>query len=91
LLKIHNDLKSPKINANVRGDLAIITDENGIRSFSVGQQFPTGQMPWYMMVLWYASKHIVILSLIATLLSLVVGLSLFVVLRRHAAKRLGQK
>ena len=91
LLKIHSDLKLPQINANVRGDLAIITDENGIRSFSVGQQFPTGQMPWYMMVLWYASTHIVILSLIATLVSLVVGLSLFVVLRRHAAKRLGHK
>ncbi|MGV8927800.1 MAG: cellulose biosynthesis cyclic di-GMP-binding regulatory protein BcsB [Ewingella sp.] len=91
LLKIHSDLKLPQINANVRGDLAIITDENGIRSFSVGPQFPTGQMPWYMMVLWYASTHIVILSLIATLVSLMIGLSLFVILRRHAAKRLGQK
>lgn len=91
LLKIHDDLKSSKINAGIRGDLAIITDENGIRSFAVGKQFPTGEMPWYMMVVWYASTHIVILSLITVLVSLVLGLSLYVLLARHAAKRLGKK
>jgi len=91
LLKIHGDLKSSKINAGVRGDLAIITDENGIRSFAVGKQFPTGQMPWYMMVVWYASTHIVILSLITVMLSLLIGLSLYVLLAKHAAKRLGKK
>jgi len=90
LLKIHHDLKSSKINAGIRGDLAIITDENGIRSFAVGKQFPTGQMPWYMMVVWYASTHIVILSLITLVLSLLIGLSLYVLLVRHAAKRLGK-
>lgn len=90
LLRIHDDLKSARINAGVRGDIAIITDENGIRSFTVGKQFPTGQMPWYMMVLWYASAHIVILSLIAVAVSLLVGLSLYVMLARHAAKRLGR-
>jgi hypothetical protein len=91
LLKIHSDLKSSKINAGVRGDLAIVTDENGIRSFTVGKQFPTGQMPWYMMVIWYASSHIVILSLITVGISLLLGLSLYVLLARHAAKRLGKK
>ncbi len=91
LLKIHNDLKSSKINAGIRGDLAIITDENGIRSFAVGKQFPTGQMPWYMMVVWYASTHIVILSLITLFVSLLIGLSLYVLLAKHAAKRLGKK
>lgn len=91
LAKIHNDLKSPEINAGVRGDLAVITDENGVRSFSVGQQFPSGQMPWHMMVIWYASTHIVILAWIAVALSLIAGSAAYLMLVRHSARRLGKQ
>ncbi|RRZ91624.1 cellulose biosynthesis cyclic di-GMP-binding regulatory protein BcsB [Erwinia sp. 198] len=88
LASLHNDLKLPRINAGIRGDTAIITGENGIRSFRVGAQFPSGEMPWYMMVVWYASQHAVVLALIALLLSTIVGLSTFILLKRHAWKRL---
>jgi hypothetical protein len=88
LSRLHQDLTSPRINAGIRGDTAIITDENGIRSFRVGAQFPSGQMPWYMMVIWYASQHAVVLALLALLFSLLVGLSTVVLLKRHAWKRL---
>jgi hypothetical protein len=91
LLKVQSDLKSAKINAAIGGDLAIITDDGGIRSFSVGKQFPTGQMPWYMMVVWYANQHGVLLSLLTLIISLLVGSSLYVLLVRHAAKRLGKQ
>ena len=88
LTSLHNDLKLQRINAGIRGDTAIITDENGIRSFRVGAQFPSGEMPWYMMVVWYANQHAVVLALIALLLSTSVGLSTFILLKRHAWKRL---
>ena len=88
LLRLHNDLTSQRINAGIRGDTAIITDENGIRSFRVGAQFPSGQMPWYRMVIWYANQHAVVLALLALLFSVLVGLSTFVLLKRHAWKRL---
>ncbi|MCU5773839.1 cellulose biosynthesis cyclic di-GMP-binding regulatory protein BcsB [Erwiniaceae bacterium BAC15a-03b] len=88
LLSLHNDLNSPRINAGIRGDTAIITDENGIRSFRVGPQFPSGQMPWYMMIVWYANQHSVLLALCALLLSIIVGGSAYVMLKRHAWKRL---
>lgn len=88
LLRLHNDLTLQRINAGVRGDTAIITDENGIRSFRVGAQFPSGQMQWYRMVIWYASQHAVVLALLALLFSVLVGLSTFVLLKRHAWKRL---
>jgi len=88
LSRLHNDLKLQRINAGIRGDTAIITDENGIRSFRVGAQFPSGEMPWYMMVVWYANQHAVVLALMALLLSTLVGLSTFVLLKRHAWKRL---
>ena len=88
LARLHTDMTSPRINAGIRGDTAIITDENGIRSFRVGAQFPSGQMPWYMMVVWYANQHAVLLSLLALFCSTVVGLSVYVLLKRHARRRL---
>ncbi|MFS2221576.1 cellulose biosynthesis cyclic di-GMP-binding regulatory protein BcsB [Pantoea sp. B65] len=90
LLNLHNDLSSARINAGIRGDTAIITDENGIRSFRVGPQFPSGQMPWYMMVVWYANQHSVLLALMALLFSLIVGGCTYMMLKRHAWKRLNK-
>ncbi|WP_261641840.1 cellulose biosynthesis cyclic di-GMP-binding regulatory protein BcsB [Erwinia mallotivora] len=88
LSRLHNDLSLARINAGIRGDTAIITDENGIRSFHVGAQFPSGQMPWYMMVVWYANQHAVLLAFLALLISAIIGLSTCVLLKKHAWKRL---
>ncbi|WP_312241898.1 cellulose biosynthesis cyclic di-GMP-binding regulatory protein BcsB [Pantoea sp.] len=88
LMRLHDDLNSPRINAGIRGDTAIITDENGIRSFRVGPQFPSGEMPWYMMVVWYANQHSVLMALVALLLSGAIGLAAWVMLQRHARRRL---
>lgn len=88
LLRLHSDLSSARINAGIRGDTAIITDENGIRSFRVGPQFPSGEMPWYMMVVWYANQHSVLLALAALLFSALVGSAVWVMLKRHAWRRL---
>ncbi|QKJ85125.1 cellulose synthase operon protein B [Paramixta manurensis] len=88
LLRLHHDLASSAINAGIRGDTAIITDETGIRSFRVGPQFPSGQMPWYMMIVWYASQHTVLLALLALLFAVIIGSATFAVLKRHAWQRL---
>lgn len=91
LLRLHEDLNSSRINAGIRGDTAIITDENGIRSFRVGPQFPSGEMPWYMMVVWYANQHSVLMALAALLLSALVGGGAWAMLKRHAWRRLNPK
>lgn len=57
LAKLEDDLNSPRINAGIRGDTAVITSDNGVRSFQVSTPFPSGQMPWYMMAVWYANQH----------------------------------
>ena len=88
LLILHNDLSSARINAGIRGDTAIITDENGIRSFRVGPQFPSGQMPWYMMVVWYANQHAVLMALMALMLAAAIGGCTYLMLKRHAWRRL---
>lgn len=88
LARLHNDLTSAHINAAIRGDAAIITDENGVRSFRVGPQFPSGQLPWYMMVVWYANQHSALLAVLGSLMSAIFGLALFSALKRRARKRL---
>lgn len=88
LTNLNGDLNAQRINAGIRGDTAIITDETGVRSFRVGAQFPSGQMPWYMMVVWYANQHAVILALVALFCALLVGSSTYVLLKRHSWRRL---
>lgn len=88
LARLHGDLASAKINASVRGDAAIITDENSVRSFRVGPQFPSGQMPWYMMVVWYANQHSALLAILGLLFAALVGFSLYPLLKRRAKVRL---
>ncbi len=88
LSHLNNDLQLPNINAGVRGDISLINNENGVRSFSVGTQFPSGEMPWYMMIIWYANQHIILLSVCSLAIAVLVGSSAYVLLARHAAKRL---
>lgn len=33
LARLKTDLESPRINAGIRGDTAVITSDNGVRSF----------------------------------------------------------
>ena len=88
LSRLHDDLASPQINAGIRGDVSLITNENGVRSFRVGQQFPSGQMPPHMMAVWYANQHPVLLAIFGLLFGVVAGLGLYVVLKKRAVKRL---
>ena len=85
---LNADLRLPAINAGIRGDIAVINNENGVKSFIVGPQFPRGEMPWYMMIIWYANQHIIFLSLCGLVFAILIGSSVYVLLARHAAKRL---
>ncbi|QTF09464.1 cellulose biosynthesis cyclic di-GMP-binding regulatory protein BcsB [Brenneria izadpanahii] len=88
--QIDSDLNSKRINAAIRGDMAVITSDGNVKSFSVSPQYPSGQMPWYLMVIWYANQHVVLLSLLAVLISVLIGLPLYRLLSRHAQQRLSR-
>ncbi len=90
LLKLDNDLKSSEINAGIRGDAAVITDSNGVKSFQVAPQFPTGQLPWYQMAIWYANQHSAVFALLTTLVSLLMGWAVYYRLVSRSRKRLEQ-
>lgn len=88
LARLYGDLNSSRINAGIRGDTAIITNENAVRSFQVSSQFPSGQMPWYMMAIWYANQHSGLLAILGLIATTLIGLALTSMFRRHARKRL---
>lgn len=88
LLKLDGDLQSSEINAGIRGDVAVITDSNGVKSFQVAPQFPTGQLPWYQMTIWYANQHSALFALLASVVSLLMGWALYHRLVIRAGKRL---
>jgi hypothetical protein len=88
LSRLHEDLTSARINAGIRGDAAIITNENGVRSFRVGPQFPRGEMPVQMMIVWYANQHSALLAILGLLFSSLGGLALYAWLKKRARKRL---
>lgn len=85
--RLNGDLGSSRINASIRGDTAIITNDN-VRSFQVAPQFPSGQMPWYQMIIWYANQHSGFLAILALLMTSVIGLALTAMFKHHAHKRL---
>ena len=88
LSRLHGDLASARINAAIRGDAAIITNENGVRSFRVGPQFPSGQMPPHMMIVWYANQHSGLLAALGLGFAIAAGLVLAAIMKRRARKRL---
>ncbi|WP_318366798.1 cellulose biosynthesis cyclic di-GMP-binding regulatory protein BcsB [Enterobacter sp.] len=88
LSRLHGDLTSARINAGIRGDAAIITNENGVRSFRVGPQYPRGEMPTHLMIIWYANQHSGLLAILGLLFACILGLALYAVLKRRAHKRL---
>ncbi|EMH4164534.1 cellulose biosynthesis cyclic di-GMP-binding regulatory protein BcsB [Pluralibacter gergoviae] len=87
LKRLNGDLSSARINASIRGDTAIITNDN-MRSFQVAPQFPSGQMPWYQMIIWYANQHSGFLAILALLMTSAIGIALTAMFKQHARKRL---
>ncbi|MBF9001423.1 cellulose biosynthesis cyclic di-GMP-binding regulatory protein BcsB [Vibrio nitrifigilis] len=88
LVKLHSDLNNSEINAGIRGDLAVITDNSGVHSFQTSEQFATGQVSWYEKLIWYASQYSSLFAIFMVLFSLFLGMVFFRLLNSHARNRL---
>ncbi len=88
LARLKTDLESPRINAGIRGDTAVITSDNGVRSFG---EYAVPQRSDAVvhdggLVCQPALRFLAVLGLIATS---IMGLALTAMFKRHARKRLG--
>lgn len=68
--------------------MSIITDENGVRSFQVAPQFPSGELPWYMLIIWYANQHSFLLACLGGLICLIAGFTFYNILVSRSKQRL---
>jgi len=88
LASLPSDLSHPAVNAAIRGDLTLITHNDGVHSWRIGSHYVSGSMPWYLRILWYASQHILQLGLLCVLLAGMMGLMVFLYLKNQAEQRL---
>lgn len=85
------DMTKPAFKGNASGDFMATGDSGDVRSWRVGAQFTRGDLPGYLMILWFASQHIFWLSFLACLVAAIASPLLYRVLKRHALQRLQDK
>ncbi|WP_086981119.1 cellulose biosynthesis cyclic di-GMP-binding regulatory protein BcsB [Vibrio aphrogenes] len=88
LIRLNLDLNSSEIASQIHHDMSIITDENGVRSFQVAPQFPSGELPWYMLIIWYANQHSFLLACLGGLICLIAGFTFYNILVSRSKQRL---
>lgn len=88
LALLADDLRNPKINAAIKGDIAVIGKSDGVHSWHIGTHYVSGQMPWYLQIFWYASQHFLVLGLLCSGLAVLLGLALYFYLHNQSRMRL---
>lgn len=91
LQQLPADMVKPTFKSNASGDFMAVTDTSDARSWRVGEQFTRGDLPGYLMILWFASQHIFGLTLLACLIAAIASPLLYRKLKRHAHQRLQDK
>jgi cellulose synthase (UDP-forming) len=80
-------LDDPAQNARVQGDLAVVTEE-GFSSFQVGKQFHTGDLPWWVYMMWWLSQRPLLLAVSIFGVGLALSFPLIFALKSIARRRL---
>lgn len=91
LALLPEDMNKPAFLSVAGGDFTAVSSAGDVKSWRVGEQFTSGNLPGYMKILWFASEHIFWLVALACLIAAVSGPMLFNVLQRHAQQRLQDK
>lgn len=90
LSMIADDLDNNQINRSIGGDLSVISGQDSVRSFSVGDTIYTGNVSGYFKLLFTLAKHEVWLAIVAFIALAFTGYCISGCLRRRAKKRLAE-
>lgn len=88
--KIISDLNLAEVNAAIKGDITVISDKDTVRSFSLGEHFSQGDLPLLQRFLWYSSRHVYLLGLLAVGFCALTGFMAYRWLLRRTNRRLEQ-
>ncbi|MFC3608663.1 UDP-forming cellulose synthase catalytic subunit [Stutzerimonas tarimensis] len=81
-------LEHPRVQANIRGDLAFFESEERVHGFRIGALFAQGELPWAIYVRWLLSERPLLLMTLLLTSTLLIAAGLYPLLREHAARRL---
>ncbi|OAT50633.1 cyclic di-GMP binding protein [Proteus hauseri ATCC 700826] len=87
---IIGDLNLADINAAIKGDITLISGKDTVRSFHLGEHFSQGDLPLLQQFLWYSSRHVYLLGLLAVGFCALTGMVTYCWLQRRSARRLAQ-
>jgi cellulose synthase (UDP-forming) len=78
-----------KTNAQVQGDVAIMTDD-GVRSFRGGDTYWSGSLPWWLATAFWFSERPLLLGLLGILAAILITGPIYLFLKAQERRRLAQ-
>ncbi|BBC71896.1 cellulose synthase [Altererythrobacter sp. B11] len=81
------DLEDVDVIAGVQGDLSLVRGD-GMTSFVVGPDYWVGELPWWVSIGHWFSRHPLLLALAGLIVALLVAGPIYAVLQRQQRKRL---
>src|SRR5262249_54345473 len=76
----------PKANFGVQGDLAVLSD-TGFTSLRANRGFWTGDLPFYLRLMWWLSRTPLSLAVAAVAGSFIIAAGLYALLKLRAQRR----
>lgn len=78
-----------KTNAQVQGDVAVLTDD-GVRSFRSGDTYWSSALPWWLAVAFWFSENPIMLGLLAIVAAILIAGPTYLFLKAQERRRLAQ-
>lgn len=88
--KIGDDLDNSEISKNIRGDMSIISGDDQIVTYSVGDFIYSGDVSSGFRVMFFASEHVIWLGVTSFIMLIILSAIISSVLQRRAKKRLSE-
>lgn len=86
--KLPHDLRVRQVNADITGDVSVITDQSGARSFRTASQFSVGELSWLEKIMWYARAYSSLFAITVVVFAFFIGIIVYRLLCMHAFNRL---
>ncbi|MBS3875319.1 cellulose biosynthesis cyclic di-GMP-binding regulatory protein BcsB [Proteus mirabilis] len=87
---IIGDLKHANVNAAIKGDLTLISGQDTVMSFHLGEHFSQGYLPLLQQFLWYCTRHVYLLGMLAVGFCALTGSVVYCWLQRRSTRRLSE-
>lgn len=88
ITKLSNDLDNPQINREVGGDLTVISGDNRVVKYTVGDFIYSGDVSTLFKIMHFAGEHILWLAIFSVFIVMMLSLIISKILQKRAVRRL---